>query len=374
MSAAFDFKSYLSQLFDIPDANIQIQHLTGGLTNFTVRATFIGHIASLSNSTRTFPSVIAKHAPPYIASLGPTQALSTKRQVIEATALGLFSLNDGNGDTKILSSVLRRHPDIRIPEVVHHDEKNSLLIMSDLGKLPTLSEYLKVQSGPVNFAVILGDFLADLYTSTRDTVGEVAHLFENQETSASIGELIGSLPEKLLKSHGVPDAEALGKAIRNDLSNKAEGEQCFGMADLWPGSVLIGSNFLGLVDWEYAGISSAGAELGMLTAHLHIPLQSPILRVAHSQAVRNFVTDLLSAFSERFPARTDAFTRSALLSHGRELINALEFQPGELEGETHRKNLLETGERCIRAAVCDDPHRRSALLTQEERTLLRNLL
>ena len=42
-------------------------------------------------------------------------------------------------------------------------------------------------------------------------------------------------------------------------------EQCFGMVDLWPGSILVGDSFLGLVDWEYAGKSSAGSELGMLS-------------------------------------------------------------------------------------------------------------
>jgi len=48
----------------------------------------------------------------------------------------------------------------------------------------------------------------------------------------------------------------------------------------------------------------------------------------------------------------------------------VESQAGELEGETHKKNLIESGERCIRAAVCDDPTMREKILSVEERNLL----
>jgi len=37
------------------------------------------------------------------------------------------------------------------------------------------------------------------------------------------------------------------------------------MVDLWPGNILIDSDGnVGLVDWEYFGLSSAGSEIGML--------------------------------------------------------------------------------------------------------------
>jgi len=265
--ATFDFKSYLTSFFpDISLTDLQIEPLTGGLTNFTVRVSFSGQKMSLPNSNCSYSSFIVKQAPPYIASIGPGQALSTRRQVIEAMALRLFSNSGSDGDPTILAEILRKHPKILIPEPVYHDEKNSILIMSDLGKLPTLSDYLKLQSPTTNFASILGKFLADLYSSTRDSSGQLAHLFENQESSATIGELISSISEKLLKAYGVADAEVLGGAIRDGFSpHKSESGSCFGMVDLWPGSILIGTDFVGLVDWEYSGVSSPGGELGMLS-------------------------------------------------------------------------------------------------------------
>lgn len=94
------------------------------------------------------------------------------------------------------------------------------------------------------------------------------------------------------------------------------------------------------------------------------------MNVAHSRAIHDFVRQLLSSFSQNSPHPSSVCSRSALLAHGRELINAVESQAGELEGETHKKNLIESGERCIRAAVCDDPTMREKILSVEERNLL----
>ena len=264
---SFSFSAYLCTLLKLsPTSLISIEPLDGGLTNHTVRAIFHQPISLPSAPATIFSSVIVKHAPPYIASLGPAHALSTKRQDIEAHVLGLFANAHEQAMELRLAAVARRHPNIRIPEILYHDKENKIIIMSDLGRVPTLLNYLKSHSRveTLHSATVLGNFLADLHCSTRGASENMFQPFYNEEGSRAIQELIASMPGKLLKAEAIPDAETLGRSVEQDMVSEKQ-EWCFGMVDLWPGSVLIGEDFVGLVDWEYAGKSSAGSELGMLS-------------------------------------------------------------------------------------------------------------
>ena len=266
MSHGFSFAAYLCTLLKLSSPSlISIEPLDGGLTNHTARAIFHEPMC-LPLSKAAMLSVIVKHAPPYIASLGPTHALSTKRQDIEAHVLELFADAHEHTTELKLADIARRHPNIRIPEVLYHDEEKNVLIISDLGRIPTLLDYLKShsQTAALRSATVLGEFLADLYCSTGGVSENMFLPFDNEECSHAIQELIASLPGKLLKPEAIPDAETLGRSVEEDMVSDKQ-ERCFGMVDLWPGSILIGDGFVGLVDWEYAGKSSAGSELGMFS-------------------------------------------------------------------------------------------------------------
>lgn len=67
-----DFKGLLKELH--PDAEWQIEELSGGLVNNTVRARMIA-------GTSEFETLILKHAPPYVAKVGPGLPLHVDRQV-----------------------------------------------------------------------------------------------------------------------------------------------------------------------------------------------------------------------------------------------------------------------------------------------------
>lgn len=76
---AFDFTSYLAKLD--PTQSYNIQTLTGGVVNITARAS---RVLECEASLSRFPghsSFILKHAPPYIAGIGPEAPFSTFRQV-----------------------------------------------------------------------------------------------------------------------------------------------------------------------------------------------------------------------------------------------------------------------------------------------------
>ena len=101
--ALFDFAPYLSSFLSVPTKNIYIRPLLGGLSNFTVRATFTP--PAQFRQSRILSSVVLKYAPPFFAA-NPTQPMSFQRQVVEAQALTLLS----GGLIASVSQVLFRFP------------------------------------------------------------------------------------------------------------------------------------------------------------------------------------------------------------------------------------------------------------------------
>jgi thiamine kinase-like enzyme len=71
--------------------------------------------------------------------------------------------------------------------------------------------------------------------------------------------------KKVLATAGIANAELLTERVNQALQSNGTVEPCLGMVDLWPGNILIDSHCnVGLVDWEYFGLSTASSELGML--------------------------------------------------------------------------------------------------------------
>ncbi len=126
----FDFTPHLTALYS--STPYTTTALSGGLFNFTVRA----HRTSPppnSPSPQTPTTLILKHAPPYIATIGARAPFSQSRQTTEATLLRLLTATGPLahlGDTS----------NIRIPRVLSHDANANILALEDLGELVTLWE------------------------------------------------------------------------------------------------------------------------------------------------------------------------------------------------------------------------------------------
>ena len=261
----FDFSSYFKSVLSVPPEQIYFQQLTGGLMNLTIRASFtppanlfqFGHLSS----------AILKYAPPFMAA-DPTQPMSVHRQVIEAQALVLLS----GCSIPAISEVLSNFPLLRIPKLIHHDSERHVLWMTDLGETQTLSQYLT--SNPLmhdieRIATSLGAFLAELFRATRDPPDDIVTLFANPSHTAETYSFVISVMNKVLTTAGIANAELLAERVNEALQRNGTVEPCLGMADLWPGNILIDSCCnVGLVDWEYFGLSTASSELGMLGVFL----------------------------------------------------------------------------------------------------------
>lgn len=86
----FDFNAFLAKLD--PFSAYEINKLTGGLINLTVRA-----VKTNSIDHGAFPgkaSLILKFAPPFVAAVGPDAPFSQKRQVNETLLYPDSSVTD----------------------------------------------------------------------------------------------------------------------------------------------------------------------------------------------------------------------------------------------------------------------------------------
>jgi hypothetical protein len=219
--------------------------------------------------SRYFSSVVLKYAPPFMAA-DPTQPMSVHRQVIEAEALILLS----GCSMPAISEVLSKFPTLRIPEFIHHDSERNVLWMTDLGETQTLSQYL-TSDPPLHdierIATTLGEFLAELFAATRNPSIDTLSLVSNPSHTAETYSFLVSTTKKVLTTAGITNAELLAERVNRALQSNGTVEPCLGMADLWPGNIIIDSHRnVGLVDWEYFGLSTASSELGMLGERLSV--------------------------------------------------------------------------------------------------------
>ena len=264
----FDFTTHLSKLLSIPPSQITIQVLTGGLLNAAVRASFtppadftrLGHLQSVR-------SVVLKYAPPYMVS-EPWVPLNTIRQDIEARALVLL---DPNSESALpVSSLFTKYPNVKTPRLIHHDCKERVLIMTDLGSsVVTLDDWLTQEPAPLpedveHIAKDLGRFLGEFVIATsKPNVGLLSQLPSN---SALVHQFDGYVVNNLkVVLQGVPDVDVLTKCVEDAARDSRETDLCLGMVDIWRKNIVIDSDKnICLLDWEQFGWSNASCEMSLL--------------------------------------------------------------------------------------------------------------
>ncbi|KAJ7118880.1 kinase-like domain-containing protein [Mycena epipterygia] len=342
-----DFPSYLASQLTLEPADFQVHVLTGGLTNVTVRATFASPISMLE--AQSFSSVVLKHAPPYLAS-DPTQAMSVHRQVIEANALRYLA------DEPQIRDLVAQFTDLKIPQLIHHDTTANVLWMTDLGESQTLSKFLATSPPPADatvreIAATLGTFIARFWRITAHPAPEAAAAFARPDDGGDPVYFLASTALRVMSQCSVPDAEILSARVGTAMQAKDKLEPCLGMVDFWPGSILIGPDgSRGLVDWEYFGLSTPGAEIGMLVAHLHLIILGSRTVPEVCEAVRTFISVFLDSYGTHMPEASPYFKRQVMVAYGREMVTAVEFFAEDLD-EAAQKVFLEAGVHSLRTAA-----------------------
>lgn len=204
-------------------------------------------------------TVIAKQAPPHIASQ-PEVSLSSTRITFEARALELFM--PGNELHHLASDP------IRPPRVLDFDEEDSLLLMEDLGDLPGLALWMHQLEDPESLGTTLGQFIGNLHRSTFGN-NTLAGDFNNRD----IQQVRNEIQYRAAAAYAtLPDVNT----NRSDINRqtRALGEyllkpgRCLIMGDLWPPSILITEKGkLRLIDWEFAHFGHPLQDTGHFAAH-----------------------------------------------------------------------------------------------------------
>ncbi|KAJ7221631.1 kinase-like domain-containing protein [Mycena pura] len=345
----FDFSLYLASQLALTPADFRVDVLTGGLTNSTVRATFVSPVYPF-NSQQPMASVVLKHAP-YVAS-DPDQPMSVYQQTIEANALRYLA---GRHDVQDL---MRQFLNLEIPRLVHHDDTANVIWITDLGVSQTLEKFLATpglsSTAVRELANTLGTFSARFWDLTARPSPEVIAAFERPVGPDSPAFFLVSTAHSIMSKRAVPDADTLSARIGTVMKAKEGIEPCLGMVDFWPGSILIRADgSLGLVDWEYFGLSTPGAEIGMLVAHLHLIISNHVREPEVCAATRTFISAFLDSYAAHAAPTSMYFKRQALVSYGREMVTALEFFATDLDEET-KGRVLNAGVRTLRAAAASE--------------------
>ncbi|PVF95314.1 hypothetical protein CPB86DRAFT_788181, partial [Serendipita vermifera] len=253
-------KAYLSQT---PFSASTVERLSGGLTNFTFRATLA------SPNQNGHRSVIVKHATAYVA-LWTTISLDLSRTDIEIAAVNVVARQPFMSELKAKKVVL--------PEPLAYDQENRVQIYRDYGPLSSIKDYIiahpDAEAIGQEAGEALGEFLAELHVwgyqllhpgSMKDGNGDPSELemFKNNKQLCSWSEL-GQLAATGAKYGVSGDWEEIGKKATQEIGVN----DTFSMGDFWTGNVLIetehaesgGESIKSLVilDWEAAktGISS----------------------------------------------------------------------------------------------------------------------
>ena len=277
-------------------------------------------------------SIIVKYAPPYIAA-DPDTPLDPSRLTIEARCL------EALGTGGALSGVCRAS--VRAPRPLDVNEDDHVLVMEDLGDLPTLGRWLRradpdaVQERAPTIGEQLGGFIGDLHAATHDDEA-CAETFDNgpmQETRFAV-QYQGVAG--MLEAGGVSDAEELGTRAEALGSDLLESGCCLTMGDLWPPSVLVAHEGLRLIDWELAHYGRPLQDVAHVLAHLWMQQhRAPTSAVA--DAVDDFRRSFLAAYREALAEKeeglwTEQEGRDAAIHLGAEiLVRAVgPFQSGYL--------------------------------------------
>lgn len=161
-------------------------------------------------------------------------------KTIEARALALFTPRDG------ILHELCSQPSISIPQLLHHDAVNNVLVMSDLGRLMTLSTYLSsLHSGPPSeesrcyqLGSRLGQFFARLHSP--ETLQKLNKEYLAQFTEFTTDDLVYQTVveplEDKLKTFHVHDASLLADRVKEYFKREDRVEEkSFILGDLWTG-------------------------------------------------------------------------------------------------------------------------------------------
>ena len=242
---------------------------------------------------------------------------------------------------------------------MHHDTEHHVLVFEDLGALPTLNDYLALFSRETSQLSInkenacekigarIGGFFGELHSP--ESLQRVVQLASHDLATVSTGDLVYEFAVRPVRGHlekyAIQDSGLLFARVQQDYERALiDGESCFVLGDFHPGAVLLevsgdGNQKMGIIDWEFSCTGRGpNGDMAQCLAALHVSLLASPADSEAFTATKALVRGICSAYSRRLAAwlpeagakEGSSLTnnplflhllRSALILHGREIIN-----------------------------------------------------
>ena len=220
---------YTRHLLDAPpEGSCTVEELGGGFLNTVLR---------VSAGDR---SVVVKQALDALR-LFPDLRVTTDRIVYETQALreldGLF-------------------PEGTVPAVLHFDDERRILVMSDLGKRPSLETELERGRVDASVAGKLGEFLSSLHCQTWDDP-DLRARFDNEDMQGLRYKYCFYFVED-------PD---LNRVARRLAETFTETKQALLHGDFWTASVIVAEERVHTFDLEFVNYGHPAQDAGFIMAH-----------------------------------------------------------------------------------------------------------
>lgn len=211
-----------------PTGSCTVEELGGGFLNTVLR---------VSSGDR---SVVVKQALDALR-LFPDLEVTTDRIVYETEAL------------RVLEGLF---PEGTVPAVLHFDDEHRVLVMSDLGKRPSLETELERGRVDLDVAGKLGGFLSTLHRQTWDDP-ELRGRFDNEDMQG--------LRYKYC-FYFVEDPE-LNRVARRLAETFTETKRALLHGDFWTASVIAAEERVHTFDLEFVNYGHPAQDVGFITAH-----------------------------------------------------------------------------------------------------------
>ncbi len=166
-----------------------------------------------------------------------------------------------------------------LPEVLHFDEENRVLVLEDLGSAPRMDERLR-QGHDINGELeSLCRFLARVHAATGDEV--LAERFANHQMRRLHGDHIFLLPFRdnsfdlddavAVRAMAIRDNQRLVQRIDRAYSHYLTPRGALVHADVQGSNILLADRGPVLLDAEIAHIGDPAFDLGTVVAHVYMP-------------------------------------------------------------------------------------------------------
>jgi len=294
------------------DLDVMNKAVGGNVDAWTVREVGDGNLNLVFIVEGDAGSVIVKQALPYVRLVGDSWPLPLKRAFFEYHALIRQEARDPGS----------------VPEVLHFDEEQALIIMERLQPHIILRQQTMEGRKVAGLGKTLGLFAArtafrgsDLSMAASDKKADVALFADNVELCDITESLVFTDPyyDAEMNRHTTPQLDGIVAELRNDIALKVEvqhmkraftsrGEtMCHG--DLHAGSIMVTDDEARIIDPEFAYYGPFGFDIGMLIGNYLMAYHAMPAHIADADKCSEFQDWILSVIEETWSVFREEFLR-----------------------------------------------------------------